>query len=106
VTDFDAALAGLDIDRRAFIVIVTRGHLHDKTVLMQALHTEAAYIGMIGSRRKRDHIFSALLKQGFTAADMKRVHSPIGLDIRAETPEEIALSIVAEMVQVRAQGRV
>jgi xanthine dehydrogenase accessory factor len=106
VTDFDAALAGLDIDRRAFIVIVTRGHLHDKTVLMQALRTEAAYIGMIGSRRKRDHIFSALLKQGFTAADMKRVHSPIGLDIRAETPEEIALSIVAEMVQVRAQGRV
>jgi xanthine dehydrogenase accessory factor len=105
VTDFDSALKGLGIDRNAFIVIVTRGHLHDKTVLMQALRTEAAYIGMIGSRRKRDHIFNALLKQGFNEADLKRVHSPIGLDIGAETPEEIALSIVAELVQARAQGR-
>ena len=104
-TDFDSALKGFAIDRRAFIVIVTRGHLHDKTVLMQALRTEAAYIGMIGSRRKRDHIFNALLKQGFTEADLKRVHSPIGLDIDAETPEEIALSIVAELVHARAQGR-
>ena len=105
VTDFDSALKGLAIDRNTFIVIVTRGHLHDKTVLMQALRTEAAYIGMIGSRRKRDHIFKALLKQGFTQADLNRVHSPIGLDIGAETPEEIALSIVAELTQVRARGR-
>jgi xanthine dehydrogenase accessory factor len=105
ITDFDAALEGFAIDRSAFIVIVTRGHLHDKTVLMQALRTEAVYIGMIGSRSKRDHIFNALLKQGFTEADLKRVHSPIGLDISAETPEEIALSIVAELVRVRAQGR-
>jgi xanthine dehydrogenase accessory factor len=104
-TDFDSALKGFAIDRSAFIVIVTRGHLHDKTVLMQALRTEAAYIGMIGSRRKRDHIFNASLKQDFTEADLKRVHSPIGLDIGAETPEEIALSIVAELVHARAQGR-
>jgi xanthine dehydrogenase accessory factor len=105
VTDFDSALESIGIGRSAFIVIVTRGHLHDKTVLMQALRTEAAYIGMIGSRRKRDHIFNALLKQGFTEADLKRVRSPIGLDIGAETPEEIALSIVAELAQARAQGR-
>jgi xanthine dehydrogenase accessory factor len=105
VTDFDAALKGFAIDRSAFIVIVTRGHLHDKTVLAQALRTEAAYIGMIGSRRKRDHIFNALLKQGFNEADLKRVRSPIGLDIGAETPEEIAVSIVAELVHARAQGR-
>jgi xanthine dehydrogenase accessory factor len=105
LTDFGSALKGLAIGRSAFIVIVTRGHLHDKTVLMQALRTEAAYIGMIGSRRKRDHIFNALLKQGFAEADVKRVHSPIGLDISAETPEEIALSIVAEMVHVRAKRR-
>jgi len=104
-TDFDSALKGFAIDRSAFIVIVTRGHMHDKTVLMQALRTEAAYIGMIGSRRKRNHIFNALLKQGFTETDLKRVHSPIGLDIGAETPEEIALSIVAELVQARARGR-
>ena len=105
VTDFDSALKGLAIDTNAFIVIVTRGHLYDKTVLMQALRTPAAYIGMIGSRRKRDHIFEALLKQGFTETDLKRVHSPIGLAIGAETPEEIALSIVAELTNVRAQGR-
>ena len=105
VTDFDSALQGLAIDANAFIVIVTRGHLYDKTVLMQALRTPAAYIGMIGSRRKRDHIFEALLKQGFTETDLKRVHSPIGLAIGAETPEEIALSIVAELTKVRAQGR-
>jgi xanthine dehydrogenase accessory factor len=105
ITDFDAALEGFATGRSAFIVIVTRGHLHDKTVLVQALRTEAAYIGMIGSRSKRDHIFNALLKQGFTEADLKRVHSPIGLDISAEAPEEIALSIVAELVCVRAQGR-
>ena len=105
VADFDAALPGMALERGAFVVIVTRGHLHDQTVLMQALRTEAAYIGMIGSRGKRDHIFNALLKKGFTAADLKRVHSPIGLDINAETPEEIALSIVAELVQVRAKGR-
>lgn len=104
-TDFDSAMNGLAINRSAFIVIVTRGHLHDKTVLMQALRTEAAYIGMIGSRRKRDHIFNALLSQGFTEADLKRVHSPIGLDISAETPEEIAVSIVAELIHARAQRR-
>jgi xanthine dehydrogenase accessory factor len=96
---------GLAVNRSSFIVIVTRGHLHDKTVLMQALRTEATYIGMIGSRRKRDHIFTALLKQRFTEADLKRVHSPIGLDISAETPEEIAVSIVAELIQARSQGR-
>lgn len=103
--DFDSALNGLAVDRRALIVIVTRGHLHDKTVLKQALRTEAAYIGMIGSRRKRDHIFNALLKEGFADTDLKRVHSPIGLDIGAESPEELALSIVAELVQARSRGR-
>jgi xanthine dehydrogenase accessory factor len=105
VTDFDSALQGLAIDANAFIVIVTRGHLYDKTVLTQALRTKAAYIGMIGSRRKRDHIFEALLKEGFTETDLNRVHSPIGLPIGAETPEEIALSIVAELTQARARGR-
>jgi xanthine dehydrogenase accessory factor len=69
------------------------------------LRTKAGYIGMIGSRRKRDHIFNALLKQGFTEVDLNRVYSPIGLDISAETPEEIALSIVAELIQVRAKRR-
>jgi xanthine dehydrogenase accessory factor len=105
VPNFNAALEGGVVGPGSFIVIVTRGHLHDQTVLGQALATDAGYIGMIGSRRKRDHIYRALREQGFSQADLERVHCPIGLDIAAETPEEIALSIVAELVMVRARRR-
>ncbi len=97
---FDDAFSGLSVNRDDFIVILTRGHLHDKTVLAQALKTGAGYIGMIGSRRKRDAIYGALLKEGFSQRDIDRVHSPIGLSIGAETPEEIAVSIVAQMIQI------
>jgi xanthine dehydrogenase accessory factor len=99
---FDDAFSGLSVGEDDFIVILTRGHLHDKTVLAQALRTGAGYIGMIGSRRKRDAIYKALFNEGFSQADIDRVHSPIGLSIEAETPQEIAVSIVAEMIQVRA----
>ena len=68
----------------------------------QALRTDAGYIGMIGSR-KRDAAYEALLRRGFAQADLYRVYSPIGLDIGAETPEEIAVSILAELIQVRAE---
>jgi xanthine dehydrogenase accessory factor len=105
VKNFDVALKGLHIDRRGYVVIVTRGHLHDRTVLMQALRTEAGYVGMIGSRRKRDHLFNSLMKEGIAENDLKRVHAPIGLDIGGESCEEIAVSIVAELVQVRSQMR-
>jgi xanthine dehydrogenase accessory factor len=98
---FNRAMAGLSLDTSAYIVIVTRGHLHDKTVLSQALDTGAGYIGMIGSQRKRDTIYSQLQKEGVADADLARVHCPIGLDIGAQTPEEIAVSIVAEMISVR-----
>jgi xanthine dehydrogenase accessory factor len=86
-----------------YVVIVTRGHLHDREVLAQALRTASSYIGMIGSRRKRDAVYESLRKEGFTDADISRVHCPIGLTIGADTPEEIALSIVAQLVQVRAR---
>jgi xanthine dehydrogenase accessory factor len=105
VPDFGVALNGCRHDPEAFVVILTRGHLHDKTVLAQALRTDAGYIGMIGSRRKRDQIYAALRQEGFTEADLQRVSSPIGLPIGAETPEEIAFSIVAELIQVRARRR-
>jgi xanthine dehydrogenase accessory factor len=105
VPDFGVALNGCRHDPEAFVVILTRGHLHDKTVLAQALRTDAGYIGMIGSRRKRDQIYAALGQEGFTEADLQRVSSPIGLPIGAETPEEIAFSIVAELIQVRARRR-
>ena len=99
---FEHALAGRALGPDDYVVILTRGHLHDKTVLAQSLRTDAGYIGMIGSRRKRDAIYQALLKEGFAQADLDRVHSPIGLSIEAETPEEIAVSIVAEMIRHRA----
>lgn len=102
--DYDGALAELSVDADAYIVIVTRGHLHDQEVLAWALKTPAAYIGMIGSRSKRDHIYDNLLAEGFAAPDLKRVHSPIGLKIGAETPEEIGVSIVAEMIRFRAEA--
>ena len=94
--------AELAIDKNSFIIILTRGHMHDKTVLAKALRTPAAYVGMIGSRRKRDKIYQALREEGFSQRDLDRVHSPIGLDIAAETPAELAVSIVGELIQVRA----
>jgi xanthine dehydrogenase accessory factor len=92
----------LGVDRFSYLVIVTRGHMHDYGVLAQSLKTEARYIGMIGSSRKKKIIYEQLLKDGFTEEDLRRVHSPIGLGIGAETPEEIAVSIVAELIKVRA----
>jgi len=91
------------IDQYSFVVIVTRGHSDDKVVLAQMLQTEAKYIGMIGSKNKRNHVYQALLEDGFSFSDLERVHSPIGLNIFADIPEEIAVSIVAEMIQVRRQ---
>jgi xanthine dehydrogenase accessory factor len=100
---FDEAMKDLDIYEESYLVIVTRGHVHDKTVLGQALRTRARYIGMIGSRKKRDATYQALTEEGFSAQDFLRVHSPIGLNIGAETPEEIAVCIVAELIQKRSE---
>ena len=102
VIDNFACLPALAVTPDSYLVIVTRGHLHDQTVLEQVLQTEAGYIGMIGSRRKRDLVFADLQAKGYKTADLQRVHAPIGIPIEAETPEEIAVSIVAELIQVRA----
>ena len=99
---FEGVLEKITVDESSYLVIVTRGHIHDKSVLEQCLRTKAKYIGMIGSRRKKAMIYEKLLEEGFTKSDLDRVHAPIGLDIGAETPEEIAVSIVAELIQVRA----
>lgn len=101
---FSEAFADVAPDEHSFVIIVTRGHQHDTAVLMQALRTPARYIGLMSSRTKWKRIQAALLEVGFTAADIERVHSPVGLAIGAETPGELAISIVAEMIQVRAEG--
>ncbi len=102
VPSYDDLFTDLDIDRDSYLVIVTRGHLHDKTVLEQSLRTRAGYIGMIGSKRKQHLVYEELLGKGFTKEDLERVYNPIGLDIHAETPEEIAVSIVAQLIDVRS----
>jgi xanthine dehydrogenase accessory factor len=102
---FDGCFSGRPVDGDSYVVIVTRGHLYDKLVLGQALGTRAGYIGMIGSARKRDTIYKALQAEGFTQGDIDRVHCPIGVNIDAETPGEIAVSIVGEIIQVRAQKK-
>jgi len=90
------------------IVIVTRGHLQDEQVLEAALRTPAGYIGMIGSRRKRELIYQSLRAKGVGEEALGRIYSPIGLPIGAETPEEIAVSIAAEIIQARSRrmGRI
>lgn len=101
--NFDHVFQDIKTDSQTLIVIVTRGHQFDKSVLSQALRTSAGYIGMIGSRRKIKLTFESLIEEGISAEDLSKVHSPIGLNIGAETPEEIAISIVAELIQVRSQ---
>ncbi len=96
------AVKTMEIGPESYLVIVTRGHKDDMSVLAEALRTDAGYIGMIGSQRKRELIYQALLADGFSSADLQRVRSPIGLAIGAETPEEIAISILAELIRVRA----
>jgi xanthine dehydrogenase accessory factor len=99
--NFDNCFPELGTDD--FVVIVTRGHQYDRDVLAQALKTKAGYIGMIGSKRKREAIYRSLLQEGFTELDLQRVYSPIGLDIGSDTPQEIGMSIVAELVKARAE---
>ena len=104
VAEYGQCLDQLDFTPETYCIIVTRGHLHDKTVLEGVLARPFRYAGMIGSRRKRNIIYDALIKEGADPERIKMVHSPIGLDIGAETPEEIAISIAAEMIKVRAEG--
>jgi xanthine dehydrogenase accessory factor len=99
--DFAKSFPKLKIDKSSYIVIVTRNHQYDHTVLEWAVGTGAKYIGMIGSKNKNKAIFSHLESKGVTKEQLDRVHAPIGLEINAQSPEEIAVSIMAEIVKVR-----
>jgi xanthine dehydrogenase accessory factor len=91
----------LNVNDFSYLVLVTRGHKGDLTCLRWALTTPARYIGMIGSKRKFVEVSKALESEGVPPERLEGVHSPIGLDIGALTPEEIAVAIVAEMIAVR-----
>ncbi len=91
-------MARLSPGESSFIVIVTRGHRDDMRVLRWAVKTPARYVGMIGSKRKTIAIFRELTKEGIPAELFERVHAPVGLDIGAVTPEEIAVAITAELI--------
>jgi xanthine dehydrogenase accessory factor len=99
--DFDAVTARLHVPESSYIVIVTRGHRDDMRVLRWAIDTNARYLGMIGSKRKTISIYKELEKEGIPAEKFANIHAPVGLEIGAVTPEEIAVAIVAEMIAER-----
>ena len=103
--EFPLALPKLKVNKSSYLVIVTRGHACDQEVLEWAVETGARYIGMIGSRRKIQTVYKNMEEKGVAPEKFKRVHAPVGLDIGAVTPEEIAVAIVAEMIQERRKGR-
>jgi len=106
VRDFGSVYPQLEINEPSYIVIVTRGHLSDEMVLEQALKTNALYIGMIGSKKKIKTVYSHLQSRGISKEVLQKVHAPIGLEISAETPEEIAVSILAEIIKVKRTSQV
>jgi len=99
--DIERALTHIKITPSTYIIIVTRGHLQDQEVLASVIKSKAAYLGMIGSRKKNATIFQQLTEKGIFQEELNKVHAPIGIDIKAQTPEEIAISIIAEIIQVR-----
>ncbi len=101
---FDEVLDGYPIDPNTYVVCVTRGHKHDETSLRLVAATDAAYVGMIGSKRRVGAVLRHLIEDGIDPRAVERVHTPIGLHIGAETPEEIAVSIMAEIIRARRGG--
>jgi xanthine dehydrogenase accessory factor len=100
-TSFEEAFAKIQPNASSYLVIVTRGHKEDMRVLAWAVRTTARYVGMIGSKRKVLSVYKALEQEGYRPEEMERVYAPMGLDIGALSPEEVAVSIVAELVAVR-----
>jgi xanthine dehydrogenase accessory factor len=100
-TNYEQAFEKIQPNASTYLVIVTRGHKEDMRVLAWAARTEARYIGMIGSKRKVLSVYKALQKEGYRPEEFERVYAPMGLEIGALSPEEIAISIVAELIAVR-----
>jgi len=101
VSDFDSAAATLRLTPRSYVVVVTRGHRGDAAALASCLRVKPRFIGLLGSRSKMVHVLTDLIERGFESEDLIQIETPVGVEIGAETPEEIAVSIVARMVAVR-----
>lgn len=101
--EYEEVFPQLDIRDTSYVIIVTRGHRDDMLVLRWAVNTQARYIAMIGSRRKVISVIKELEKEGLPHGAFERIHAPMGFDIGAITPEEIAVSVIAEMIAVRRQ---
>ncbi|MBI5447037.1 MAG: XdhC family protein, partial [Deltaproteobacteria bacterium] len=102
--DFVTALRALPLGPGTYVVVITRGHEHDTECLLEVLRKETAYVGLIGSRRRVRFVLELLGREGIAPERLDAIFSPIGLPIGAESPEEIALSIAAELVSVRRRG--
>lgn len=103
---FESAVQKLKVTPRTYLVLVTRAHSYDVYSLRHLIHSDAAYIGMIGAQRRVWAVYKLLHDEGVPAAKIERIHAPIGIDIKAETPAEIAVSIMAEIINVRRNGSV
>ncbi len=104
VEEFSTALDKIEITPTTYVVLVTRAHTYDVHALRKIVQKPAAYIGMIGSRRRVYAVFKLLRDEGVAVEDLLRVHAPIGLDIKTETPGEIAISVGAEILKARRGG--
>lgn len=102
---FDEVLTAYPIDGSTYVVCVTRGHKHDEISLRSVVGRGAAYVGMIGSKRRAAAVLQHILDAGADPEDVAAVHTPIGMDIGAETPEEIAVAIMAQIIEVRRKQR-
>jgi xanthine dehydrogenase accessory factor len=101
VDDFTAAAAKMTLGPNSYAIVVTRGHRGDAEALRAVLGRGLRFVGLLGSRPKVVHIFAALAEEGVAREELATVHAPLGLEIGAQTPEEIAVSILAEMIAVR-----
>lgn len=104
VCDFHDLPATLGVDAETYVVVATRGHQHDALIVEQLARRDVRYLGMLGSRRKVALTWRLLAGEGVPEQRLETIHAPIGLSIGADTPEEIAVSIVAEMIAVRRAG--
>jgi xanthine dehydrogenase accessory factor len=104
VIDFEKVLSKVSVDQNTYIVIATRGHNHDLDALKVALGTKARYIGLLGSKRKKALLFKTLKEEGSAQRDVDRIITPVGLSINSVTPEEIAISIMAQIIKYRREN--